>query len=172
MFSSKTAKTTVRNQQVGVQGAGAVGNSGSIGAGALGGNYQRIGAGDRSVINVQTSDLGAINAAATTQLAALSANQTVSTASIGAQRDVSLQAINFANANTSQALEIVRGSNERASNIAEYAVAAAQQTALQATPVSPGAYAEAIGGDTKTKIIIAAISAGAILLAVYIYKKS
>ncbi len=167
-MSSKTAKSTANNKQVAVQGAG-VGNSGNIGAGALGGSYQRIGGGDRSTINVSTTDLGAINAAATTQLAALSANQTVAVASLGAQRDVSLQAIGFANQNTSQALELVRSSNERNSNIAEYAVAAAQQTALQAAPVSAGNYAEATI-DSKGKIIIAAIAAGAIILAVYLYK--
>src|SRR6185295_14891402 len=118
-------------QQIGLQGSGNTAISGTAGAGSLGGNYQRISAQKGSTVNVETSDLGAINAAATTQLAALNANQTVAVASVVGQRDVALQSINFANQVSINALDIVRGSNERASNIAEYAVAAAQQTALQ-----------------------------------------
>jgi len=152
MFTSSKATQTTTNRQVGVQGTGALGISGNIGAGSFGGQSTTIRAAKGSTVQLQTSDFGAINAARDTQLAALSANQTISLASLGSQQSVAEQAINASNQATINALDVVRSQANRQSDITEVAVGAAQDVAKQAAP----------GGNIKysigSAIILAAIA--------------
>ena len=59
----------------------------------------------------------------------------------------------------------------RAQQSVDNAVAAAQQTALQAAPVSPGSYAEAAGAQSNKSIIIVAIVIGSIVVLSNLSKK-
>lgn len=152
MFASNKASTSTTNRQVGVQGTGAIGVSGNIGAGAFGGSSTVIRTGKNSRVNLQTSDFGAINAARDTQLAALSANQTVALAALGSNQAVSTNAINAANQATINALDVVRVQSSRQSDITEMSVGASQDIAKQVAP----------GGNVKfavgAAIVLAAIA--------------
>lgn len=159
MFASNKAQQTTTNRQVGVQGTGALGISGNIGAGAFGGSSTVIRTGKNSRVNLTTSDFGAINAARDVQLAALSSNQTVALASVGASQSVAEQSINAANQATINALDVVRGLQSRQADLTETAVGASTDLAQQVAP----------GGNVK--FVVIGVAATAIIIAIIIAKK-
>lgn len=87
---------------------------------------------------------------------------------------VATSAINSSHQSVIQTLEVLKEVQSRAGDTVDRAVSASQQIAQQAAPVSPGAYAEAISGESaklaKT-MILAGVSAVILIGIVYIATK-
>lgn len=95
----------------------------------------------------------------------LDAFRSFSEDALDTNRQVSLQAVNSANQVGINALQLASNIANRNSDTTSEAVADAQHIALNATPVSPGAYAEAAGAQFSSQVkiaIIGAIAAGVI----------
>lgn len=170
MFSSKKTSSTqtTNNNQVALQGSGQVGRvEGS-------GNTINISnAGEASIYSQRDVSLAAIQQMGQASVAAVhdALTESANTAAVAARSfDTADNALAVAQgvANGAQqsviyVLGALKDVQNSANETTQMAVAAAQQTALQAAPVSPGSYAEAIGGQQAqfTKEIIV----GAVLVA-------
>ncbi len=93
---------------------------------------------------------------------------------IYANRDVATFAINASHQSVMKTLDALQSNQARAYESVDAAVSAAQHTALNATPVQPGAYAEAseVLNAGNKKYLYAAVAVLVIVAAVAIYKKS
>lgn len=147
LFKSSSAKQSTSNQQVGVQGTGAIGQSGTVGGSQAASGAVALGniTGTGQTINITSSDI-----------AALESNQAIATT-----------AINAANITSIHALETLQmGQNNAAALIAQ-TQAGANQVALAATPVSAGEVATAATATLKpilTVAVVAAVVIGGIII--------
>ncbi len=183
--TTKNVQTTV-NQNLGLNagGIGATGqglrgayvNTGGIGLNRIGGGRN---SGDTTV-TIQNLDIDALTTATglvhdaleygqDTTHDALIANQNITLASQEVNRQVSLASINAGNVGVISALSALQRSQEINAGLAKSAVDAAQQTALQAAPVSAGNYALAASGN-NAKVVYAIVAVVGIYLAVKAYK--
>lgn len=190
MFSSKktSSEQTSINEQVAQQGSGQVGR--------VQGNYGDV------AINVTDGTDVAIYAARDTAIAALDANRSVMEGVAQASNVVALTSLeqskvagamadrgfdtadkaldvatavnNASHQSVIMTLGALQAVQDRAADSVDAAVAAAQHTALNATPVSPGAYLEASEARIadQQKYLYAAIAAVLIVAVVAAYKKS
>lgn len=153
MFSTKknTTNNQTFNNQIGQQGRNQLGVSGTV-------------AGNITVENsdpeVVQSALNTVNGAIEGMGRATQNNAVVSAAAIDLSRDVSSRALDLGNtAILSSGVALVKtldfldAAQARGMQTVDNAVAAAQNTALLATPQSPAAYAEISKGQDNTKLL-------------------
>lgn len=166
IFSKKSQSTTntTLNQQVALQGRGQVGVSGSTIVGDINvtsSDPETVAAALETVNESLRQQGTASNNAALTALASVNASANVANRAINAG-DTALGvagiAITGANQSVMKTLEALSQYQDRALSTVDNAVAAAQQTALLATPQSPAAYAEVTKGQDSKTIVIVGIS--------------
>lgn len=168
IFSTKknTTNNQTFNNQIGQQGRGQVGVSGTV----------------TGNISVETSDpevlqsaLATVNGAIEGMGRATQQNAVVAAAAIDAGRDSTARALDLANTSIlasgvalGKTLDFLSVSQDRSLQTVDDAVKAAQQTAILATPQSPAAYAEISKGQDNKPLIVGALAvAGAVGLAIY-----
>lgn len=116
-----------------------------------------------SRVNESSLDFGAT---------ALTNNERIANYAIDSARDIANIAISGSNRNTIAALEAVQQTSRGLTDLATDAVHTAQQTALSATPVSPGAYAESTKGQDTGVIIFSVIAIAGLSMITYMTKKN
>lgn len=104
------------------------------------------------------------------KLVELSSHQTGEV--IDANSDIALKSMQYANQTANKALEALHDTQQYSSGLISGAVNAAQQTALQAAPVSPGNYAESIQGQNTDLSKLAIIAGALIFIAVLVKRNS
>lgn len=180
LLSSKRNENTniVTNQQVALQG-----RDGVVGLGA------NSHAGDITIVSGDVADLAVTKEIALTAIdkvasssnaATLSAIQSIALAQRSFDTsdlalDVATQATNSSNITTQRAFEALLAVQKQSGDVTGRAVDTAERIAMNAAPVSPGAYAEATQANNtdQTKHVIGAI-VGIVAIggAVYLFRKA
>lgn len=157
ILSSKknTTNNVTENHQVALQGRGQIGLSNSQVQGD---------------INVTSSDPEVVLAAIQQAGISTNANAVVSAAALDANKQVTSRALDLGNtailesgAELGKTLDFLSESQRRGLATVDSAVAAAQQTALLATPQSPAAYGEITGSQNNKTVLYGSLIIAALV---------
>lgn len=165
-FLSKgpTTKATTTNQQVGVQGTGAMGASGTIkGAQAVGGS---VAIGPINIKNKTGGGKGSTPGGTTLSITTMTTDPQAFAAIrdiAGKSSDVAMQTINASHQQVIGALSTLQ-------TVSEGALAGNQAIAAQAAPVSEGNQFLASSSNVRKAVIATVVIVG-IVAAVYVYRR-
>lgn len=200
MFTSSNAIQSTRNQQAGVQlgdGSQANVNTGRVDGGAYATNYvapAKIKKGGNQIINLQSTDMGAVAGGINLGMAALQATQNLqnrvadsqdaaihfaeqasnnqAAVTMGALQSNTIVAAHALDIN-GQMTQALLETNSEAFNVAVHAISGAasevielaHEAVLKATPLDAGDLAATQTGQNKSQMIIALVGAAAIVVA-------
>lgn len=165
-FLSKgpTTKATTTNQQVGVQGTGAMGASGTIkGAQAVGGS---VAIGPINIKNKSSGGKGSTPGGTSVSITTM----TTDPQAFAAIRDIAGKSSDVAMQSIYASHQQVIGALSTLQTVSEGAIAGNQAIAAQAAPVSEGNQFLAGSGNAR-KMVIATVVIVGIVVSVYIYKR-